>query len=480
MSRAVATTNPTTHSYPEMQLVVQISATGEPGRSVVRSSPFGESNLVDFGALVIFSMLLRHMPLEKLIASSDETTKTMPGLKWEYGAFRNTCMNYDIWTLALSWLLDENAFQLFIPMMASEHFQIPKNHQERLEKLAIPLRKVESSVRISTNLFAKNYQRWFVIACLLDATLNVDRAAVEQILDGEDDATIRVMLSTSGTAVIEHLGIKRTGTALQMAFYSHDEKMFEFLKNKMDPKEVFLQCQKVFDDYGVRNYGDLIKKQIAKAQELCGELEREFRPESPDCVPCVTSSMQDALDRFNINLSQYVKANPVHNAYILQCLVEIYENLPFFKANNLECLISQKAIGLVQKLSSACWLQHNAQGVYNLVCGEVAAPSPSFLCVNMRQGANCTSPFPNKILPSLDVRSHVVLSRLGVDSCIDIYGRLSSGPSRIFPFGKSAMFRVYGNLNWRKTASFEKFIQAVQQLHQNGVTATPFKKTSSH
>ena len=114
----------------DMHLVMQRLPTGEPNRVVVRSAPFGEPNPVDFGALVIFSMLSRHTLLGKPVASPDETFDPISGLQWERGAFRNTRMNYDVWTEALSWLLDGNAFRLFLPMMAPERF--PTSNQEQL------------------------------------------------------------------------------------------------------------------------------------------------------------------------------------------------------------------------------------------------------------------------------------------------------------------------------------------------------------
>ncbi len=414
----------------DMHLVMQRLPTGEPNRVVVRSAPFGEPNLgepnpVDFGALVIFSMLSRHTLLRKPVAGPDETFDPISGLQWERGAFRNTRMNYDVWTEALSWLLDGNAFRLFLPMMAPERF--PTSDQEQLEQLVIPLRKVESRVCIPSHLFAQNYQRRFEIACLLDATLNADPVAVERLFEGKDDSAIKAMLSTSGTAVIAHLGIERTGTPLQMALYSHDEAMFKLLADQMDPAEVQRQCKVIFDRYEVADYNGLIKKLEADANRLCDELEAVFsRASATDItnalnrVPGTTSALQDALNRFNINLDRYVRDNSVHNPYILQRLFEIYDRLPYDW--NTECLISQQAIGPAQKLSSTQWLQHYAQGIYYLG-KESGAETP-------RREFSCRGS-----TPALDVRSTAVLSRLGVDSCIDIFARTrcSGGAGRPAP-----------------------------------------------
>lgn len=395
----------------DMHLVMQRLPTGEPNRVVVRSAPFGEPNPVDFGALVIFSMLSRHTLLRKPVGSPDETFDPISGLQWERGAFRNTRMNYDVWTEALSWLLDGNAFRLFLPMMAPERF--PTSNQEQLEQLVIPLRRVESRVCIPSHLFAQNYQRRFEIACLLDATLNADQAAVERLFEGKDDIAIKAMLSTSGIAVIAHLGIERTGTPLQMALYSHDEAMFKLLADQMDPAEVQRQCKVIFDRYEIADYNGLTRKLEADANRLCSELEAAFsRASATDItnalnrVPGTTSALQDALNRFNINLDRYVRTNPVHNPYILQRLFEIYDRLPYDW--NTECLISQQAIAPAQKLSSAQWLQHYAQGIYYLGKESGAeAPRREFSCRGSTH--------------ALDIRSSSVLSRLGVDSCIDIF-----------------------------------------------------------
>jgi hypothetical protein len=312
-----------------------------------------------------------------------------PGLAWASGAFRKTHLNLDLWTEILSWL----------PMVAPGQFQTSDQ-----EQLAISLRRVERGVRIPSHLFAQNYQRRYEIACLLDAVLNADPVAVKQIFKRKDSAAIKAMLSTSGTSVIAHLGIERMGTPLQMALYSHDEKMFELIAGQMDPEEVQQQCQKVFNDCGVCDYSALIKEQKKEANRLCGELEGAFHKASPtditnalEHVPDTTSALQDTLKRFNSNLDRYVKANPVHNPYILRCLFEIFDRL-----SDGEYLISQQAIGLAQKLSSAQWLQHYAQGIYYL---RSETPSREFSC--------------RLSTPPLDIRS---LSQLGFDSCIDIDG----------------------------------------------------------
>src|SRR3990167_7445357 len=235
------------------------------------------------------------------------------------------------------------------------------------------------------------------------------------------------MLSTSGTAVIAHLGIERTGTPLQMALYSHDEALFKLLADQMDPAEVQHQCKVIFDRYKVADYNGLIKKLEANANGLCSELEAAFSPERINDityalgptditnalgrVPGTTSALQNALHRFNINLNRYVRTNSVHNPYILQRLFEIYDQLPYHW--DTECLISQQAIGPAQKLSSAQWLQHYDQGIYYLGRESYAETA--------RREFSCRAWFLSSN-PVLDIRSSAVLPLLDVNSCIDIFG----------------------------------------------------------
>lgn len=296
--------------------------------------------------------------------------------------------------------------------------------QEELEGLALSLRLASPKIT-QPNLFFFDYK----LGHLSNASLNADFETVKRIVEKTNPDNLRILLSTETTAIITHLGIERTGTPLQMALYSHDEAMFKILSCKMDPAEVQRQCKVIFDRYKVADYNGLIKELEADANRLCGELGAVFSLASAtditnalNRVPGTTSALQDALHRFNINLDRCVRANPVHNPYILQRLFEIYDQLPYDW--NTECLISQQAIGLAQKLSSMQWLQHYAQGIYYLGKESGAeAPGREF----SRRGSS----------PAVDIRSSSVLSRLGVDSCIDIFGprhgvlgRNAAGPDR--------------------------------------------------
>lgn len=422
MSRdtAAAATDSATSAQFDMHLILQSSPT-KGLTAVIRSEPFGAANPVDYGAFVIFSMLTRYIPLKRAVIKQSEAGNPTeeiisPGLKWTSGAFINT-MNYDVLTNIFSYLLGGIASRLFLPVMAPEQF--PTSDQERLEQLAIPIRRLESRAHISSNL-AQNYQRHFEIACLLDAALNADHAAVERILEdknGKDITAIKAMLSASGTAVIAHLGIERSGTALQMAFYSHDEAMFKFLADKMDSAEVGRQCNEIFDQYGVHDYDGLMRKLEADANDLCSEIEEAFRQATDDDLMNAynhhsfvgsISALQDVLNRFKEALAQYVETNLVHNPHILQCLVEIDDRLDL-RDKIFEALpLSIQAIGSVQKLSSARWLQYYAQGLFFL--NDAEAPRSSFLCRKLWWGDNS----------SRDIRLY--LSDLGVRSCIGVQG----------------------------------------------------------
>jgi hypothetical protein len=285
---------------------------------------------------------------------------------------------------------------------------IQSEHNE-LKGLALSLRLTSPKIT-HPNLFFFDYK----LGHLSNASLNADFETVQRIIKKNEPENLRILLSTETTAIITHLGIERTGTPLQMALYSDDEAMFKLLADQMDPAEVRHQCKVIFDRYEVADYYGLIKKLEADANGLCSELDAVFsRASATDIrnalgrVPGTTSALQDALNRFNINLDRYVRDNSVHNPYILQRLFEIYDRPPYNW--NTACLISQQAIGPAQKLSSTQWLQHYAQGIYYL--GEESGaetPRREFSC----RGST----------PALDVRSTAVLSRVGVDSCIDIFG----------------------------------------------------------
>ena len=453
-----ATTTTTTN--PESYLVVRDDAV------VVRSAPFGHNSVpVEFGALAILASL--HQYEAEKEAHIEERENRLKAHKARFRAklrreslldFPKTRpqgifkINYDGLTVILGFLLENNALQLLrstLPVIAPQHFQMiaPESfpsEQQRLIGLALPLRAMTSRISTESRFFCTKYHRGVEAACLIDAALNADHKKLNDIIAGcTNPDALKELLSATGTATITHLRFERTGTPLQMALYSHDETAFKMLADQMnDPEEVARQCQKVFDDCGVHDYSALIEKQIGDANRLCSELEAAFAQALPIHitnafirVAGTTSALQDVLNRFNINLDRYVGANSVHNPYILQRLFEIYDQLPYDWQT--ECLISQQAIGPAQKLSSARWLQHNAQGICYL--GQesgAAAPVSSFSC----QGS-----------PVLDMRSHGVLSRLGVDFCIDIFGHADCWSAHAR--GRPAAY--YQNLCRAKTASLE-------------------------
>lgn len=291
------------------------------------------------------------------------------------------------------------------------------SEQQELECLALSLCST-SSKTTKPNLFFFDYK----LKHLSNASLNADLEIAQRIIEKTDPEKLRILLSTETTAIITHLGIERTGTPLQMALYSHDETMFKTLAAQMTPEIVALQCKKVFSDHGVCSYSALIEKQKVEANALCAEVKMEFSNASNaysagapnayftkalDCAPGTIVTRQDALNRFNINLDQYVRVNPVHNPYILQRLFEIYDEVVDWE---IDPLLSQRAIGVAQRLSSARWLQHYACGVYYLAYyrGEipsVAQPKPLSLFSCNPGGSR-----------ALDIRSHL-------DCCIDMYGK---------------------------------------------------------
>lgn len=316
--------------------------------------------------------------------------------------------------------------------------------QEELGHLALSLRLTSSKIT-QPNLFFFDYK----LGHLSNASLNADLEIVQRIIVKTKPEKLRMLLSTKTTVIITHLGIERTGTPLQMALYSHDEIAFKMLADQMNPKIVTRQCQEVFNNYGVRDYGALIKKQIDEADKLGDELEAAFARTSAtditnalDRVAGTTSALlQDALNRFNINLDRYVRANFVHNPYILQRLFEIYDRLHY--DCNAEHLLSQQAIGSAQKLSSARWLQHYAQGVYYL--GHVDRPEAAAATFFLRDAS-----------PVADIRTVGGLSRLGVDSCIDIFGRWAWAARRRGDRRGGGLHNIYQNLCQAKTENFQK------------------------
>lgn len=273
---------------------------------------------------------------------------------------------------------------------------------------------------------------------VLDAALNGDAHIVWLMLTQNPN-----YVSYRGTATITHLGIERTGTLLQMALYSHDEKLAAFIQKYMDPAEFKQQLEAVFGP----DYNAFLAGQQIEATRLCGELEDVFKAASAtevtnalDRVANTTSALQNTLNRFKDNLERYVRENKVHNPYILQRLFEIYDTSTF-DVWDKDYLLSQQAIGVAQKLLSPRWLQHFSQGIYYLGKNN----EPALRSFGLRDYA-----------PLVDIRS---LDRLGVITCIDIFGR----PDDRLTAGTG----VYQNLCRAKTASFQNFMPRVREQSQS-------------
>jgi hypothetical protein len=245
---------------------------------------------------------------------------------------------------------------------------------------------------------------------LVNAALNADLKAVIGILEKTNPTKLDELLRASSTAITTHFGSERTGTALQMALFSGDEAMVKALQPHMNPGEFQRQWIEVFGT----DYNAFLERQKNQAVQLCAELEAAFRgatgsdiANAVNPVPETTSELQRTLSRFQQTLEHYVRENPVHNPFILQILFEIYDRLPFDQ--NKDVLFSQQAIWPAEKLSSAAWLQHLAEGIYQIV--EQTAPlDRSFLL----QGGT----------PRVDIRS---LVDSGVNCCVDMFGRGADG-----------------------------------------------------
>lgn len=291
--------------------------------------------------------------------------------------------------------------------------------QEELGHLTLSLRLTSSKIT-EPNLFFFDYK----LGHLANASLNADLEIVQRIVAKTSREKLRILLSTETTAIITHLGIERTGTALQMALYSHDEELFAYLAKHMSQEEVQRQCKEVFDQYSVADYDGLIRRLETDAKNLCLKLE--------------VTVTQDSMNRFKNNREDYLKNNPVHNPYILQRLYDIYKKLP--TNYNQDCLFSEKGFGLEHGLGSKRWLQHLAQGIYYLV-EKNEPPGRSFICRDSS--------------PPLDIRT-LIPSRLGVDSFMNIFGvRMSGGPGCGAEMGRRR-WPSFQNLCQAKTASFQK------------------------
>lgn len=283
----------------------------------------------------------------------------------------------------------------------------------------------------------KFFHRWLLVSPkgaakelvkpLLVAALNAveDLQTIKDIVEKTSPKQLPILLSTSGTAAIEHLkhlDIQRTGTPLQMALYSDDEGVVAYLKTVMDPEEFERQSKEVFRNAlppakqteldalnapALAYYNAMLITQKAAAEELCNEA---FAFDAVNNRFTITNA---TIADFQQKLNSYVKNNPMHNPFILHRLYEYEtdENLPSNYAE--DCLFSEKALGHAHALSSARWLQHYAWGILHLSGGN-GAPEIAFRSFDCRDSN-----------PPVDIRSFIS-AHLGVDSFMTIFGRPNS------------------------------------------------------
>ena len=329
---------------------------------------------------------------------------------------------------------------LFNGMLQSTSLRLSSLSESKLRNAILPPRSFflmqDSSTTTANRIRSCFYE--YKLKCLLNATLNADLETVNRILEKSKPEQRHILLSAVGRATITHLNIERTGTPLQMALYGHDEEMAAAIKSHMDPAEFQRQWEAVFGP----NYYIFLARQQHDANNLCGELYVEIHAASPldvinarNRVANTTSKLQNTLNRFKDKLELYVRENRVHNPYILQHLFEIYDS-PTFNDWNKDCLLSQQAIGVAQKLSSLRWLQHWSQGIYYLAENN----EPARRSFDLRDS-----------LPAVDIRS---LDQLGVDSCIHILALSWQNARRGGPVADRLQ-----NLCRAKTASFENIMR---------------------
>jgi len=300
-------------------------------------------------------------------------------------------------TLEILYFLYADIAQLIAPQLSP---------QEQLECTAVALCAGAPVRDFSVDLKASS---------LVNAALNANLDEVCDIIINKTHPEKRdALLREYRTATVN--GIERFGTALQMALFSGDEAMAKALQPHMDSAEFQRQWIEVFGT----NYNAFLERQKNQAVALCAELQIAFNPES--------------ANKFRESLTCYVRANPVHNPFILQTLFEIYDRLlfdsKFFKQ------FPQLTIWPAEKLSSAAMLQHLAQGIYQIV--EQNAPlDRSFL---LQGGA-----------PRVDIRSLVDSS---VNCFVDIRGRVVGvgGYSRE-GVGRSSVGYMLSKLLSSKTSS---------------------------
>lgn len=299
----------------------------------------------------------------------------------------------------------------------------PITHQWELSQLSV---SVVSSYRTSK---ASWFYRDWKFDYLLNSALNAGfvkkseettcQISIELMLEKMHPDRRKELLSQRGIAAIAHLKIKhqREGTMLQMALYSGDEDIVDYLKTMMDPAEFERQFKEVVrnalssqrrgkldaENAPLEKYFEVMQEvQKAEAKTLCNEA---FQMRVVDGKEQFTIN-DETIATFKEKLESYVRNNPMHNPHILHLLFEIYEKLPGVDPE--DCLFSQKAIGLAQALLPARWLQHCAQGIYYLGGGgdgkTLEPPLRSFMCRNSW----------------VDVRSFI--AGLGVDSFLSIFG----------------------------------------------------------
>lgn len=330
---------------------------------------------------------------------------------------------------------------------------------------------------------------------LLNASLNADLTEVKRICNAKQRENL---LSDVGEATIGHSSIKRTGTVLQMALYSGDETMAEFLKGVMDAKEFKQQVETVFG----QDYQAFLKKQQVEAKELCSELESTLNviidPAVNDPVNHIKDNVEklrDPLKQFKIKLERYVKENSVHNPYILRCLFEFYDKyfmsfggVIFHSPDRSSqfyydltraiqpamSMISIQAIGLIQKYSSACWLRHYAYSIgylsYDLhLFSDDAKKLQNF----MQNGQSFLIRFYSKKDFNKERQKDIrQLDGLGTDSFIDIfgdvchgdgaYGTPSDGLSLLATFPSDSLIMRSCHCSW--TENLDKILLIKNQL----------------
>lgn len=259
----------------------------------VKSSRYLSSNLnpIDFGTLVIFTQFCK-LSSQKIRGAENTTFR----ISMNKSAFHNTGMSFDIWMIIFGFLLDKNNLKFILTA-----------HEK---KCYIPVS--------TSSLFAREYRLRFESDCLLDAALNADLIAVKAILENREKRTVELLLARSGTIASDNVG-NRTGTPLQMAICNRDEEMVGFFKALMSYPQFQYQVTTVLG----YNYETFVATQKKEAGKLCYIL---------------AATRNASLDSFKTNLTKYIKRKPVHNPYILECLLR----MRVFKAAMLAQALSPK------------------------------------------------------------------------------------------------------------------------------------------